>query len=162
LQAPSALRAVVPHADIPRDNNVVSPHKPGDEIFGTKRVYSLQIDLPNLTSAGGSWVIRFAELKDATGIGELSTPVATVKVDPAYPQSLQKEGVQGTVLLFAVIHADGSVGEVRVLRGLDERLDESAVRALSRWKFKPATKSGAAVDIEAVVQIPFRPSRIAF
>jgi len=61
-----------------------------------------------------------------------------------------------------VIHADGTVGDIRVLHGLHDRLDESAIRALSRWKFKPATKSGAPVDIEAVVQIPFRPGRINY
>jgi outer membrane biosynthesis protein TonB len=54
------------------------------------------------------------------------------------------------------------VGEIRVLRGLDERLDENAKVALSRWQFRPAMKNGAAVDLEAVVQIPFAASRLPF
>jgi TonB family protein len=94
--------------------------------------------------------------------GELSTPVATTKVDPAYPSSLQHDGVQGTVVLYAVIHADGTVGDIRVLHGLNEVLDVNAVKALSRWKFRPAMKSGAPVDLEAVVQIPFVAGRNIF
>jgi TonB family protein len=70
--------------------------------------------------------------------------------------------VQGTVVLYAVIHADGTVGDIRVLQGLHEQLDSNAVKALSRWKFRPATKGGAAVDLEAVVQIPFVAGRNVF
>ena len=45
---------------------------------------------------------------------DLSQPMATRKVDPAYPIQLMRENVAGTVILYAVIHADGSVGNVRV------------------------------------------------
>jgi protein TonB len=82
--------------------------------------------------------------------------VATQKVDPAYPLELMHHNVQGTVTLYAVIHSDGSVGDVRVLRGVDDRLDEYARAALSGWHFRPATKNGNAVDLKAVVVIPFR------
>jgi TonB family protein len=61
-----------------------------------------------------------------------------------------------------VIHRDGSVGEVRVLRGVEERLDQNARLALSRWIFRPGTKNGAAVDLEAVVQIPFHVRKFPF
>ena len=165
--APSALRqsmiaAASPNIPVSQPRERVAPNerRPSDPVFGTKRVYSMEINLPNLNSRGGSWIIRFAE-KDLPSIGgELSTPVATTKVDPAYPSSLQHDGVQGTVVLYAVIRADGTVGEIRVLHSLQEQLDANAVKALSRWKFRPAMKSGAPVDLEAVVQIPFVASRI--
>ena len=71
-----------------------------------------------------------------------------------------RENVSGTVILYAVIHVDGTVGNVRVLRGVDDRLDRFASEAISQWKFEPATKNGAPVDVEATFQIPFRPSRM--
>lgn len=163
IDAPSALRQSMIAAaspNIPRERAVAGERRPADPVFGTKRVYSMEINLPNLNSRGGSWIIRFAE-KDMPSIaGELSTPVATTKVDPAYPSSLQHDGVQGTVVLYAVIRADGTVGDIRVLHGLHEQLDANAVKALGRWKFRPAMKSGAPVDLEAVVQIPFVAGRI--
>jgi outer membrane biosynthesis protein TonB len=51
---------------------------------------------------------------------------------------------------------------VRVLHGVDERLDHNARIALARWQFRPATRNGSAVDLEAVVQIPFVAKRPAF
>jgi TonB family protein len=126
------------------------------EVFGPRRFYSMTLNMPNLNSMGGSWVIRFAELNEDGDKGDLVAPIATQKVDPAYPAELMRENVQGTVTLYAVIHTDGHVGEVRVLRGIDQRLDGFACEALARWHFRPATKNGSAVALEAVVTIPFR------
>jgi TonB family protein len=130
------------------------------QVFGVRKFYSMTLNMPNLNSAGGSWVIRFAELKEYEEKGDLSAPVATQKVDPAYPTELMRHNVQGTVTLRAIIRSDGSVGEVQVLRGIDDRLDEYAREALLQWHFLPALKDGSAVDLEAVVMIPFRPMRI--
>ncbi len=156
------LASVVP----PRVSDLARAMRPGSfpnapdriegQVFGTRRFYSVALNMPNLTSAGGSWIIRFAELNEQSPAGELTAPVATLKVDPAYPPEAIRDQVQGTVTLYAIIHKDGSVGEVRVLRGVDTRLDENARIALARWKFRPATRDGVAVDLEAVVQIPFR------
>ena len=138
-------------------------------VFGNRKFYSVTLNMPNLNSAGGSWVIRFAELNHESSAhdpnapaADLSQPMATRKVDPAYPLQLMKENVAGTVILYAVIHADGSVGNVRVLRGVDQRLDRFASEAVAQWKFEPATKDGTPVDVEATFQIPFRPGRINF
>jgi len=130
------------------------------QIFGDKKFYSMTLNLPNLNSAGGSWIVHFAELAQNDLKGDLVAPVATREVDPGYPTELMRHNVQGTVTLYAIIHNDGSVGEVRVLRGVDDRLDEYACTALSHWRFRPATKNGYPVDLEAVVVIPFRPIRV--
>ena len=142
-------------------------------VFGNRKFYSLSLNMPNLNSAGGSWIIRFAALRDSSSgglpsqgaafsdgsSGEVSAPLATSKVDPAYPLELMRQNLGGTVILYAVIHADGSVGNVRVLRSVDERLDQYASDAIAKWKFDPATRNGAPVDVEATFWIPFRPAR---
>ncbi len=139
-------------------------------VFGGRKIYSLSLNMPNLNSAGGSWIIRFAALdqdpipshaasSDAAA-PDLSSPVAMRKVDPAYPLELMRHHVGGTVILYAVIHADGTVGNVRVLRSVDERLDQFASEAIAKWQFQPATKNGAPVDVEATFWIPFRPARV--
>lgn len=132
------------------------------KVFGVRKYYTMMLNMPNLTSAGGSWIIRFAELHFSPGEAELTAPVATQKVDPAYPASLMRAHIEGTVTLYAVIHSDGSVGNVRVLRGVNERLDESARTALTRWRFRPATRNGEAVALEAVVIIPFTAPKMRF
>jgi TonB family protein len=151
-------------------------------VFSNRKFYSLSLNMPNLNSAGGSWIIRFAALKPDSSPGslaaraaaagdpssvaastaastDLSAPSATRKFDPAYPLELMRQNVGGTVILYGVIHADGTVGSVRVLRSVDERLDQFASEAIAKWQFQPATKNGAPVDVEATFWIPFRPGK---
>jgi TonB family protein len=126
------------------------------QVFGPRRVYSMTLNMPNLNSSGGSWVIRFSELKEPTQKGDLIAPEATHKVDPGYPIELIRQNVQGTVTLRAVIHSDGRVSDVTVLNSPDERLDSFAQSAFEHWHFRPGMKNGNAVALEAVVSIPFR------
>lgn len=130
------------------------------QVFGARKSYSMVLNMPNLNSGEGSWVIRFAELKESSAAaGELVAPEATHKVDPGYPMELMRENVKGTVTLYAVIHSDGHVSDVRVLKSPDDRLDPFAQAALARWEFRPALKNGVPVALEAVIKIPFRPGR---
>jgi TonB family protein len=139
-------------------------------VFGSRKFYSFSLNMPNLNSNGGSWIVRFAALKPDAGSGhpspgdpsseDLSAPSATRKVDPAYPQELMRQNVGGTVILYAIIHTDGTVGNVRVLRSVEERIDRFAGDAIAKWQFQPAMKNGAPVDVEATFSIPFRPARV--
>jgi TonB family protein len=116
----------------------------------------MTLNMPNLNSSGGSWVIRFSELKEDATKGALLAPEATHKVDPGYPIELIRQNVQGTVTLRAVIHSDGRVSDVKVLNSPDERLDAYAQAAFERWHFRPGMKNGNVVALEAVISIPFR------
>jgi TonB family protein len=169
---PNLIASVKP----PRVNTAPRPMQPESAtklseaeraVFGNRKFYSVTLNMPNLNSAGGSWVIRFAELHHEESAPnanapapDLTQPMATRKVDPAYPIQLMRENVAGTVIVYAVIHADGSVGNVRVLRGVEDRIDRFASDAVAKWKFDPATKDGSPVDVEATFQIPFKPPRI--
>lgn len=158
--APSARSGMrdIPRRETPGSDRIES------EVFGDRKYYSMALNMPNLTSSGTSWIIRFAEMNPNSGSVDegVSAPVAVSKVDPAYPPTLMHDRVEGTVILYAVIHSDGSVGDVRVLQGVDDVLDENARDALQKWHFRPGTKNGAPVDLEAVIKIPFRAPRRAF
>ncbi len=129
------------------------------KVFRGKRVYGRTLNMPNLNSSTGSWVIKFAELDGGPKEGELLEPVAMEKSDPGYPLELMRANVHGMVTLYAVIHSNGRVSDIRVLNSPDERLDAYAESALARWKFVPAERAGKPVALEAVVEIPFRVRR---
>ena len=136
-------------------DNGLAPEK----ILGDKQIHTLYMNLPNLTSASGSWLMNFAELQERhanSAPNNLSAPLAVRKVDPKYPSSLVTARVEGEVVLYAIIRADGSVDSIQVLKSLDPELDRNAIEAFSRWKFSPATRDGSPIDLEAVVHIPFR------
>jgi len=162
------IAAARPGPDIPREAPGSNPPRapaPGtveQEVFGPRKYYSMILNMPNLTSAGGSWVVRFADLKQVSDQSDLTAPVVVHKVDPAYPTSLIRAKVEGTVTLYAIIRANGTVDGVKVLRGIDDALDENARVALSRWQFRPATRHGVPVDLEAVIQIPFTARKLPF
>lgn len=135
---------------------------------GGRRVYTIYINMPNLTSQTGSWVLRFAELGEgsraaaggASDTAPLAAPVALKKVDPRYPAAARQTGIEGIVFLYGVIREDGTVDNVQVVRGLHTLLDQSAVDAFQRWRFQPGQKNGAAVNLEVVVEIPFRLTKL--
>jgi len=154
---PPRVAAPRPAAELPADVLGEDERK----VLGDKKFYAMTLNVPNLNSAGGSWVMHFAELEDSAKQGELIAPVATREVDPGYPLELMRQSVQGNVMLAAVIRSDGSVGEVKILRGIDDRLDEYASAALAKWKFRPASRNGDPIGLRAVVVIPFRPMRKA-
>lgn len=133
-------------------------------IFGEKRYYRLTVNMPNLASASGSWIIRFAELHPLVAQEKipLSSPVPLRKADPAYPPDLIKDKVEGVVVLYAIIRSDGAITDVKILNSINDRLDQSAIAALHRWQFQPGSKDGKAVDVEAVVQVPFKVKRLIF
>ena len=54
-----------------------------------------------------------------------------------------------------VIRSDGSVGDVKVLRGLGFGLDDRAVAAVRNWKFSPARRLGTPVDVIVEVEVEF-------
>ena len=122
----------------------------------------MNVNMPNLNSATGSWILNFAELRPASpgpqanSSGELAEPAPLRKVDPKYPPTLIADHVEGEVILYGVIRRDGSVGEIQVVHGIDELLDANAVRAFAQWKFRPAERNGEPTELEAIVHIPFR------
>jgi len=134
------------------------PGTPPEQIFSSHHVYSMNIDMPNLNSVTGSWIIHFSEMH-LSGvphtIGPVSAPDPVRKVDPKYPQDLVQEHVEGEVILYGVIREDGSVDSIQLVRGLDQQLDANAIAAFGQWKFRPATKDGQPVAVEAIVHIPF-------
>ncbi|PYP91290.1 MAG: hypothetical protein DMG65_08430 [Candidatus Angelobacter sp. Gp1-AA117] len=161
------VAAPLPRPDTHSTDATGAPDVPSgkieDRVFAGRKYYSMALNMPNFTSSGGSWIMRFAELNPTPGTVEgVSAPVAVSKVDPAYPAALMRDKVEGTVVLRAVIKSDGSVGEIRVLQGLNDTLDENAEAALQKWHFRPGTKNGAPVDLEAVIKIPFRAPKTVF
>jgi TonB family protein len=136
---------------------------PPEKLLGSKRIYTLHVNLPNLTSASGSWVLNFAELDEMdagpyprSAGSDLAGPVPLRKVDPKYPPEFRAAHVEGEVILYGIIRKDGTVDSIQLVHGVDSHLDANAMEALAQWKFQPAEKHGEAIDIEAVVHIPFR------
>jgi TonB family protein len=129
---------------------------PDPRMYG-RQVYTMAIQIPNLTSYYGSWLVWFAEHEPDIGNPrvDLRPPLPLRMVDPKYIPSAADERVEGKVRLWAVIGKDGHMADISLLQHLDDRLDRSAEEALGKWLFQPAMRNGAAIDVDAVFEIPF-------
>jgi len=136
----------------------LAPGAKPEQIFNSKKIYTLYVNMPNLNSTTGSWVLNFSELRgDGSHLASANVvaPVPTKKVDPKYPPTLAADRVEGEIVLYAVIRKDGSVDSVQLVRGLDAVLDANSMSALSQWRFRTATRDDAPVELETIVHIPF-------
>ena len=128
-----------------------------NRVFAGRRSYKLVINMPNLNAAIGSWIIRYAERGDQVAESEpIIAPEVVLKSDPAVRGELIDGGLHGTVVMTAIILADGSVDQIKVVQGVFPELDQKASEALSRWLFRPALKNGQPIEVEALVAVPIR------
>ena len=85
-------------------------------------------------------------------------PVFTKRVPPKYPERAVKIKLQGYVILEAILRRDGSVDEIKVLRGLGKGkfgFEEEAKKALQKWQFLPGKVNGKAADVRMTLKIDF-------
>ena len=73
-----------------------------------------------------------------------------------YSDEARRAGIEGDVLLEIVVRRDGTVGDVRLLRGLRGGLNERAIQAVRQWRFAPATRHGSPVDVIVEVAVEFK------
>lgn len=83
-------------------------------------------------------------------------PVLILKIEPEYSERARQAKFQGTVGLRIIVDEKGIPRDVSVTRPLGLGLDEKAMEAVSRWRFKPALKNGKPVAVEAFVDVNFR------
>ncbi len=127
-----------------------------NHIFAGRRSYTLAVNTPNLNAAAGSWIIHYVDREQGLVPSPITPPEVVSKFDPGYPAELFRDGVHGTVVLTAIIRADGSVSDIAVAQSLNTKLDQNAMQAFSRWVFRPALKNGQPIDLQAVILVPFR------
>lgn len=91
-----------------------------------------------------------AEQRPPARVGQemrtIKPPHKTRDVKPQYPVEAQRQGIQGVVVLEAVISARGCVERAQVIRGVYPSLDVAALRAVMGWLFTPTTLDGTALQ----------------
>jgi protein TonB len=78
------------------------------------------------------------------------------KVAPIYPQYAQEKGIEGPVLLEAVISTDGSVLSLKVVNTADADLARAATAAVQQWHYQPTLLNGQPVEVVTAITVDFR------
>jgi TonB family protein len=88
--------------------------------------------------------------------GALTAPVLLWKTDPEYSEDARKARLQGTVVLRIEVNTNGQAQNISVRQHLGLGLDERAMEAVRRWKFKPGSLNGKPAVVLAYVEVNFR------
>jgi TonB family protein len=73
---------------------------------------------------------------------------------PAYPEAAKQEGVQGPVVMQALISPSGTVDRVHVIQG-EPQLRQAAAQAVKKWRYRPYTVNGQPVEVATTVRVDF-------
>jgi len=100
---------------------------------------------PPATPASGAYRI---------GAG-VSAPVPIVKPEPEYSEEAHAAKLEGAVVLQLVVDENGVPQDIRIVRSLGLGLDQKAIEAVQKWRFKPGLKDGKPVPVSANIEINF-------
>ncbi len=112
----------------------------------------------SVESAGDQIVVAPPSEEELPKFGEYvyveELPEAITKVPPTYPDIAREAGVDGTVLVQALVGKDGTVKDTRVQKSIP-MLDNAALDAVKRWVFKPALSNNKPVAVWVAVPVKF-------
>jgi protein TonB len=91
--------------------------------------------------------------------GPVTAPEPVHRVPPAYPEAARRAGLRGVVVIEVVIDRDGAVVRPRVVRNTtgSSECAEEALRAVRKWRYRPAQLEGRPVAAHLTLAIEFRP-----
>lgn len=149
-EAKAALGDLWPSADIDRTWSLIQKTRSGGITSQADFSFPPLPETEGCDSPVGSQEVH------RVGRGRVTAPKPIKTPDPEYSSAAREGKIQGTVLLWVVICADGRVGRIRVERSLDDDLDYNAVRTVRQWKFQPALQDGKPVAVQVNIEVNFR------
>src|SRR5262249_30011504 len=89
--------------------------------------------------------------------GSVQPPKLVKAVRPVYPVGAKESGVQGSVILHAVVGMNGVPLSLRVLNSqIDPELARAALEAVSQWRYTPTLLNGQPVEIDTTITVNFK------
>lgn len=146
--------------DPPPEETEVEPEP--EEMVEETTSFDLGIELDGLTGGtGGGFLMEIPKFAmkgadDAFGGDFDSPPTPVNKLPPNYPSKLLSKGIGGRVLVSCTVDAEGRVTNTSIKQSSGHsELDQSAITAVNKWKFKPATKEGKKIKATCIVPFNF-------
>jgi TonB family protein len=89
--------------------------------------------------------------------GDIQAPKLLNKVQPVYPTAAKAAGIEGTVILHAIIGMEGNPLSLRVMNSqVDPELARAAVEAVSKWRYRPTLLNGDPIEVDTTIMVNFK------
>ncbi len=141
----AAIPVPVPDAEAPKEQTIMSQEE-------------ISTATPGVSEETGSQIVvapsedELPKFGDYVYVEEL--PEAVTRIPPTYPDLAREAGVDGTVMVQALVGKDGKVKDVRVVKSIP-MLDDAAKAAVRQWVFKPALSNNKPVAVWVGVPVKF-------
>ena len=126
-----------------------------DARFQGRFVYAMVLPMENLSPYGGDWILWFAERDQNAGTAPLIRSPVPFRKTVSVEHQVASDHSEQRMQLAAVITRDGRVEGVSLLTKAGAALELTLIQDLTSWEFKPATRDGAPVNVDVIVEIPF-------
>ena len=142
----AAIPVPVPDAEAPQEQTIMSQEE-------------IATSTPGMAEAGeGQQIVVAPSEDDLPRFGDYvyveELPEAVTRIAPIYPDLAREAGVDGTVMVQALVGKDGKVKDVRVVKSIP-MLDDAAKSAVRQWVFKPALSNNKPVAVWVGVPVKF-------
>lgn len=156
MSAPSALRL----PDDPSLTTIGLPHSSNTTVVSGGRGSHGGIGDGDDAGVGNGHGIGFGPGSGDTiympGIGGVSNPVPILTPDPDFSDEARRNHYQGICMIAIIVDSHGNPRNPRIIRHLGMGLDEKALDAVRRYRFRPALRNGIPVAVSIAVAIDFR------
>lgn len=113
------------------------------------------IPMPRMQMYGGDWILWFAELEPKPGLApQIRAPLPIRKFQQVSERS--DLHMSGLVQFSALLLKSGRLASVDLMRQSGPAANQGAIADLQSWQFLPALRDGEAVDVEIILEIPYR------
>lgn len=126
-----------------------------EALFRGKNIYTIVIPAPILDWYDGDWILWFAEMEGPAETPLIRAPLPRRRNPAPRPAAASQSGVRRVQALVRI----DKTGKLEVIRIVDRQPADILPAVsfdLTRWEFSPATKNGAPIDVEGVVEIPYK------
>jgi protein TonB len=141
LPGRAAMQTLTPAAKIPREKAKLSlplpEKKPSNERVTSLNIKSPVSDHPDSTSGA-----------DALGSGDISIALAKYFPTPQPDLSSMMPGTKGDVVLDIIIDENGKISDLKLIQGIEQKIDETVIATIRQWIFHPANRDGRPVASE--------------
>jgi TonB family protein len=133
-----------------------------DEHLTVNRTYDRQranVILWIMLQSGGATPLPPAIPAPPPGVykigGGVGAPIPISRLEPEYTEQARAAKWQGAVLLQVTIDENGVPQDIQVIRPLGMGLDQKAIEAVQKWRFKPSLLNGKPVAVSASIEVNF-------
>jgi len=127
-------------------------------VFAKEQVFTVYIDMKNLSGfPAPAWTLQYAPIPATPNLNGLVPPFPITKSVPLFLTEVVQKNPRAMVIVYAIINAQGKLQQLSVKQTPDDRLNDPALTALSKWTFRPAEANGHPVAVKVLFGIPISP-----